>query len=148
MGKYIFKPLALVFIAVVLSSCSGRSDIGRTGTLKARLYSHYPLFCYFGGCGKSLRDREKVFANRIKTWDNTQQIIPWEELAASIQRHEIPAGYSGCVYKDLKLCPGCHTQQARIYYRQKANSICRPMEGWVVLCVECRKQVKFETIKK
>jgi hypothetical protein len=149
MGIFYKNSMAFVLIVLILSSCGGRSDTvydGRMATAIARRSSFVPYYGY--GYDKSVRDQEKELADRIKTWDNTQQIIPWEDLAASMLRHEMPANELGCVYSDKKKCPGCHTRQVRIYFRQKSNSICDPMEGWVVLCLECRKQVKFETIKQ
>lgn len=149
-----FRYLLVAFAAMLAVSCRGLNDganykYSRTATAIARqsIYcpSYYPYYGY--GYDESVRQQENELADKIKTWDNTQQIVPWEDLAASMHRQEMPESDLGCVYEDKKDCPGCHRKQIRIYYRQKTSSACDAQEGWVVLCLNCRKQVKFESTK-
>lgn len=39
-------------------------------------------------------------AEQMKTWDSTCQLVPWDDLAASILRGDRTQSDLGCIYKE------------------------------------------------
>lgn len=144
MIKYLY--ITVILITVLTSSC-GRHDslyFPRMQTALSRLKADYPYYGY--DYNADIRSKERELADIIKTWGTAPQIISWEELASSIYRGVRPDRNNGCVYRDKETCPGCHEKRVKVYYINHSNS--DPQEGWVILCLNCRKQVKFEPIKE
>lgn len=135
----------LLFIVFLCEIRGGGLSNSRTGTAIARILSFSPYFEY--GYTKHVCEEECKLADNLKTWDDSFTVIPWDDVAASIYRRERPNKEFGCVYKDRNNCPGCHEQQVRIYYKQQSNNQYEGQEGWLVVCLNCRKQVKFEPTK-
>ena len=147
MLRFIKQFFAVLASALLLFSCDARvgSESSRIDTARARRAAFRPYFGYEMKLSERLKERE--LADQMKTWDSSHQLIPWEDLSASVQRGESPDHQYWCVYYDKKKCHGCHELRTRIYYRQKTEAGKEPMEGWVILCLNCRKQVNFESIK-
>lgn len=140
-GAYI----TILFIAI-LTSCGEKSAFysPRMQTALSRLKSDYPYHGY--DYNAAIKSEERALADKMKTWSTSSQIISWEELAASIYRGDRPDRNYGCVYHDRRTCPGCHEKRVKVYYVSHSGS--NQQEGWVILCLNCRKQVKFDLIKE
>lgn len=124
--------VALFFVALLFEDASS----SRTGTAIARMTSDVPYYEY--GYTSNVRNQERKLAEQMKTWDSTYQLVPWDDLAASILRSDRPQSDFGCIYKEGHDCQGCHEPLMKVFYQ----------DGWLTLCPNCRNQMKYKQVKK
>ena len=129
--------VALFFVALLFEDTSS----SRTGTAIARMISDVPYYevpYYEYGYTSNVRNQERELAEQMKTWDSTCQLVPWDDLAASILRGDRSQSDLGCIYREGHDCPGCREPLMKVFYQN----------GWLTLCPNCRNQMKYKQIKK
>lgn len=126
----------ILFAAAIIGDLASDRGSGRMSTAVSRMKSDEPYYEY--GYSRSTRERERYLAEQMKTWDSSYQLVPWEDLSATILRGDRPKSDYGCIYRDHKNCPGCYEPLMKIYYHN----------GWLTFCPNCRNQLKYKQEKQ